>query len=425
MLDRISAPASGAIETIKLLEPQHIKFDNGCNLFYFNSGEQDLLRVEWVFSNLRFDAANPLLNNAVNSMITEGTVSRSASQIADEIDYYGAFLNAEYGFDHSQVTLYSLSKHLASTLPVIKDLLTNSNFPESELQTFVRNNQQKLQVALQKNDVLARRAFNKAIFGDSIYGAAPEAADFETLTREDMLVHYKQMYQPANCTIFAAGKIDDEALKQLSSIFGTDWEKGSGPANVTQPEPQQASQLEYNINKPEAIQSAIRMGFNAISRTHPDFPALQVLNTVLGGYFSSRLMDNLREDKGYTYGVGSGISSLKHGAAMFIATEVGTDVTQSAVEEIEKEINLLKTELISGDELALVRNYMLGSLLGSLENVFSHADKFKNVYYAGLDYSYYNRYTEVIKTVTADELLVLAKKYLDLNKMVKVVVGKI
>ncbi len=425
MLNRTLAPQFGAIEAIKLVQPGHVKMPNGCNLYYFNSGGQDLVRIEWVFGNLRFDPANPLLNNAVNSMVTEGTSSRSASKIADEIDYYGAFLNAEYGFDHSQVTLYSLSKHLQSTLPVIKDILTDSVFPESELQTFVRNNQQKLQVALQKNDVLARRAFNKALFGNSIYGAAPEAADFRQLTREDMLAHFKQMYQPANCTIFAAGKIDSDALEQLTAIFGTGWENGNSPADTTQPEPEMAAELVYNIDKPDAIQSAIRIGLRAINRTHPDFPALQVLNTVLGGYFSSRLMDNLREDKGYTYGVGSGISSLKHGAAMFIATEVGTDVTRSAVEEIEKEIDLLKTELIPEEELALVRNYMLGSLLGSLENVFSHADKFKNVYFAGLDYSYYDHYTNVIKTVTAHDLLALANKYLDADKMVKVVVGKI
>ncbi|MBS1503743.1 MAG: insulinase family protein, partial [Bacteroidetes bacterium] len=166
------------------------------------------------------------------------------------------------------------------------------------------------------------------------------------------------------------------------------------------------------------------MGLPMITRVHPDFPALQVLNTVLGGYFGSRLMANIREDKGYTYGIGSGLSSLKQGGAMFIASEVGADVCRDAVSEIEKEISILKTELIPDDELALVRNYMMGSLLGSLENVFSHADKFKNIYFSGLNYDYYDRYTEVVKTVTAGELLQLANKYLDLDKFYRVIVGK-
>jgi predicted Zn-dependent peptidase len=166
------------------------------------------------------------------------------------------------------------------------------------------------------------------------------------------------------------------------------------------------------------------MGLPIINRTHPDFPALQVLNTVLGGYFGSRLMANIREDKGYTYGIGSGMSSLKHSGSLFIATEVGADVCQSAITEIEKEVNLLKSELIPDDELSLVRNFMMGSLLGSLENVFSHADKFKNLYFSGLDYDYYDRYVSTIKTVTAVQLKQLAEQYLNADQFYKVVVGK-
>jgi predicted Zn-dependent peptidase len=148
------------------------------------------------------------------------------------------------------------------------------------------------------------------------------------------------------------------------------------------------------------------------------------MNTVLGGYFGSRLMANIREDKGYTYGIGSGSSSLNKGGAFFIATEVGADVCRAAVNEIEKEINILKTVLVPEGELSLVRNYMLGSLLGSLENIFSHADKFKNIYFFGLDYDYYDRYTEVVKSISSIEVMQMAKKYLDTDNFYKVIVGK-
>ena len=424
MLDRTLAPNFGAIEHIKLVEPGHIKLPNGCNLYYFNSGEQDLVRIEWVFGNLRFNPAKPLLNSAVVSMLTEGTSKLTASQIADQIDFYGAFLQSEFGYDHSVVTLYSLSKHLDSTLPVIKDMVTDSIFPESELETYVRNQQQKLQVSLQKNDVVARRKFNKAMNGDSIYGMTAEATDYQQLQREDMLVHFKQMFQPSNCTIFLAGKIDDNILQQITDAFGDSWTNNAEAADTSQPALTSAEEHFYYIEKPDAIQSAIRIGSRTINRSHSDFPALQVLNTILGGYFGSRLMANIREDKGYTYGIGSGMTSLKHSGALFIATEVGADVCKDALSEIEKEINRLKTELVPQEELDLVRNYMLGSLLGSLENVFSHADKFKNIYFSDLDYSYYDRYTNVIKAVTPQDILDLANKYLDFDKMYKVIVGK-
>ena len=424
MLNRKTAPDSQAIDHITLIHPEHTKLSNGCNIFCFNSGDQELVRIEWIFGNLKFNPAKPLLNVTANTMLTEGTNSLTAAQIADKIDFYGAFLQAEYGYDNSEVTLYSLNKHLHSTLPVIKDILTNSVYPEKELETYIRNAQQKLQVSLQKNDVVARRGFNKAVYGDTIYGFSATFDDYKQIKREDLLAHYRQMYQPANCTIIISGKIEPQALELIKETFDKSWQNTGGEIDTNQLEIQPATEHFYYTEKPGALQSAIRMGMPIINRTHPDFPLLQVLNTVLGGYFGSRLMTNIREDKGYTYGIGSGVSSLKNAGALYIATEVGSDVCKSAVNEIEKEINILKTELIPEEELALVRNYMLGSLLGSLENVFSHADKFKSLYFAGLDYSYYDRYTETVRNITSEQLLELANKYLKFDEFYKVIVGK-
>jgi predicted Zn-dependent peptidase len=424
MIDRKTAPVYGAIENINLLKPEQTKLENGCDVFCFNSGDQELVRIEWIFNNLRFDPAKPLLNSAANTMLTDGTATLTAAEIADKIDFYGAFLSVDYGFEQSLVTLYSLTKHLDKTLPVVKDILTNSIFPQKELETFIRNQQQKLQVSLQKNDVVARRTFNKALYGDTIYGLTAELDTYNTLHRDDLLEHFKQMYQPSNCTIIIGGKVEQPALDLLAATFGDGWDNSATPADITQPEANRATDHFYFVEKPDALQSAIRMGTPFINREHPDFPAVQVLNTVLGGYFGSRLMNNIREDKGYTYGIGSGITSYKQGGALFIATEVGADVCKAATIEIEKEINLLKTELIPGEELSLVRNYMLGSLLGSLENVFSHADKFKNLYFSGIGYEYYDRYTNIVKNVTAEELLKLANTYLDFDKFYKVIVGK-
>lgn len=424
MLDRKTAPDFREIDHIKLIHPEHIRLENGCNIFCFNSGDQDLVRIEWIFGNLKFDPAKPLLNVVANTLLTEGTSTMSAAQIADQIDFYGAFLQAEYGFDQSELTLYSLNKHLGNTLPVIKAILTDAAYPQKELETYIRNQQQKLQVSLQKNDIVARRAYNKAIYGNTIYGVSGTPELYQQLNREDLLAHYKNMYQPANCTIVISGKIDQHTIDLVREYFDRNWQNTGEKPDTTQLTPQSAEEHFYYTEKPEALQSAIRMGMPMINRTHPDFPALQVLNTVLGGYFGSRLMANIREDKGYTYGIGSGLSSMKNGGAFYIATEVGADVCRPAVEEIEKEINLLKTELIPQEELELVRNYLLGSLLGSLENVFSHADKFKTLYFAGLDYSYYDRYTATVKSITSDQLLALANKYLKFDEFYKVIVGK-
>jgi zinc protease len=424
IINRKSPPEFRAIDNIKLIRPVHQKLDNGCNIFCFNSGDQELVRIEWVFGNQRFNPDKPLLNVAVNTMLTEGTSSLTSAQIADKVDFYGAFLQVDYGYDQSQVTLYSLNKHLHHTLPVIKDILTDSLFPEKELETFIRNQQQKLQVSMQKNDFVARRIFNKALYGNTLYGLGADPDDYKTLHRADMLAHFKQMYQPSNCTVIIAGKIEPNILELITNTFDKEWRNSTIKPDNTQPELKASPEHFYFTEKPEALQSAIRMGMPVINRTHPDFPALQVLNTVFGGYFGSRLMANIREDKGYTYGIGSGMTSLKQSGSLFIATEVGADVCKAAITEIEKELNLLKTELIPVEELSLVRNFMLGSLLGSLENVFSHADKFKNLYFAGLGYEYYDKYVDVVKTVSAGHLKQLANEYLNFDQFYKVIVGK-
>ena len=181
---------------------------------------------------------------------------------------------------------------------------------------------------------------------------------------------------------------------------------------------------DYYLERPDALQSAIRLGQISVNRSHPDFVGIQVLSTILGGYFGSRLMANIREDKGYTYGIGAGLSAFKHTGCFVIASEVGVAVCEAALEEIRKEMTLLQQEPVSAEELDLVRNYILGSFLGSLENTLSHADKFKNIYFSGLGYDYYDRYIKTVKSITSDTLQGLAQQYFNFDDMQRVVVGK-
>jgi predicted Zn-dependent peptidase len=422
-MDRTQAPAFKQVEHISLLNAQQHLLDNGIPLFFIDAGEQDLVRIEFIFDNVAWNAASPLQAFATNSLLQEGTSNYSAAQLAEKFDYYGAFLQKDYAYDQSSVVLYTLTKHLAAVLPLLREILTDAIFPQSEIDTFIRNQQQKLSVSLEKNDVLARRSFNQVLFGDTLYGHAPVVEDYAHLQRSQLLEYYKKAYQPTNCTMVVSGKVSETTLKSVNATFGSNWE-GSTAVAKNEFSFIQGTGKTHFLERPDALQSALRLGQLAINRTHPDFPALQVLNTIFGGYFGSRLMANIREDKGYTYGIGSGIASLKDAGYFFIASEVGADVCTATMAEIEKEMKLLRTELVSEGELDLVRNYMLGSLLGSLENAFSHADKFKNTYFFGLDNSYYERYVQTVRTISPQKLLELANTYLQFDKLEKVIVGK-
>ncbi len=423
MTDRKIAPAFREVEKIDLIRAEPHTADNGLKIFVVNGGEQDLIRVEFIFGNVNYDPSRPLEAYATNSMLNEGTSELSSSEIADKIDFYGAFLQTEYSYDHSSVILYSLNKHLASTLPIVRAIISDSIFPQVELDTFIRNQVQKLSVSLEKNDFLSRKIFNNILFNNTLYGYDTRAEDYETLSRTDLGEYFKSAYQPSNCTVVISGRVNTVALDLIGRLFGQDWQTNKAPTpNVFNFNMGVGN--EHYFEKADALQSAIRLGKLAVNRSHPDFPGIQVLNTVLGGYFGSRLMANIREDKGYTYGIGSAIVSLQNAGYFFIASEVGADVCQPALDEINKEIQILRKELISEEELSLVRNYMLGSMLGSLENAMSHADKFKNIYFSGLNYDYYQNYIHTVRTIRPATLADLANKYFDTDLFQRVIVGK-
>lgn len=424
MLNRIHPPAFHPIEGIPFLHPQDFELKNGLKVFLFDSGEQEIVRVQWVFENTDFDVKKPLINSALAGMLLEGTSKFNSAQIAEKADFFGAFLHPEYSFDHTSLTLFSLNKHVEKLIPLVFDILTDSIFPEKELKTYIRNNKQRMRISLERNDYVARKKFNHVLFGDSRYGFDHKESDFDTIKRADLIKAYNGKFVPKNCTLFISGKIDPALLKNLSVTFGEKWESGKEKQAFEIHIPEYIPSELVLVEKPISLQSAIRLGSRSIPRSHPDFPGLQVLNTILGGYFGSRLMMNIREEKGYTYGIGSGVASMEYASFFVIASEVGTEVCAATLIEIEKEMVRLNTELVGEEELTLVRNYMLGSLMGSLENVFSHTDKFKQTHFSGLSLDYYHYYTEVVNTISSEELRNLANRYLDFDKMVKVIVGK-
>ena len=423
MLDRTLIPESKQVNDINFISPQKQELDNGIRVFTVNAGKQKLVRIELVFENVNWKESNPLQAIAVSHLINNGTKTLSAREIADKVDYYGAFLQTDYGADQSSIKVYTLNKHLEAVLPILWSVLNESIFPQQELDIFKQNQQQSLKVSLQKNDFIARKNFANAIFGNSAYGSNIEVADYQAIQREELTSYFSAAYKPENCTIFVAGKFEDQEFNILNSIFGQEWHNKDASV-INHFSFDSSLKGEIFIERPEAIQSAIRMGLKSLNRTHADFPAFQVMNCLLGGYFGSRLMANIREDKGYTYGIGSAIVSMKDAGYFFIATEVGADVCTNALVEIEKEIELLKSETVADEELDLVRNYMLGSMLGSLENAFSHADKFKNIYFSGLSYDYYDNYIKTVKTITPEEIKNLANRYLTTEEFTRVIVGK-
>lgn len=424
-IDRINPPFTKPVPDLDLQQAKKYVLDNGIEVYAISAGFQDLVKVEFLFSNKQFDPSQPLRDSATNRMLQEGTKNYTAQQLADQIDYYGAFLETDENFDFCSINLYTLNKYLAQTLPFISELLDNPVFPQAEMEVYKRNSKQRLIVDNEKVASLARRNFSKIIFGNNHpYGYYTELSDYDNLKREDLIAYHKKKYDVSNCVIILSGLVSDSSVDLLNKHFGKKISTVSnGKTPVVIPFESSKEKIHY-FEKEGAIQSAIRIGMPFFNRVHPDYPGMAVVNTLLGGYFGSRLMSNIREDKGYTYGIGSTIVSMKQNGYFFISTEVGADVTKNALSEIYYEIEQLKAEEVESDELEMVRNYMLGTFLKGIDGAFQLAERFKSIYLSGLEYDYYRRYLDKVKSIQPDEIQSLARKYLNATDFYEIVVGR-
>src|SRR5690606_4525104 len=340
MLNRTIAPDFKEIKGINLVEPEKLVYPNGLKAFIFQAPDLDLIKLEFTFDNILLKEQLAILNPVLSSMLKEGTKTLTSKEIADTVDFYGAYLMPEYSFDQSSLTVYTMHKYVDMVLPILADILQNSNIPQSELDTNIRNNKQSLQISLQKNDVLARRNFYKEVFQGTRYGVLPTEEIYDSISRDDILALYRRQIQPSNCNLFVAGNVDDKIKNLISTFFGQEWENKEEfykPASI---EFGSYTTELYIEEKPDALQSAVRLGGLTINRRDADFPALQFVNTLFGGFFGSRLMRNIREEKGYTYSIGSYIGNLRHTGFITIASEVGVDVTKQTLAEIQKEFEI-------------------------------------------------------------------------------------
>ncbi|NML36213.1 insulinase family protein [Chitinophaga sp. G-6-1-13] len=411
----IPPPIKDAVEfDIKLKPYEKFTLDNGIPVYVIKSEEQDTLQLELVFPAGSWYESESLEALATNFLMKNGTSKRTALEINEAIDYHGAYLNRNAYHENATFTLHCLTKHTEVLLPVLQDVILDPIFPEEELQLYKQNQKQKLAVNLQKCDFVANRFIDKYLFGEfHPYGRVSSMMAYDALQTETLRAFYQKHYTYNNCRIFVAGNMPANMLALLNQHFGsTRW---NGETSLLRPElpVQPAEEKKFRIfNDENGVQGAIRIARPFPNRYHPDFPKMLVLNTILGGYFGSRLMSNIREEKGYTYGIYSQLYNFRQVSAINIQTEAGRDVCEATIEEVYNELRRLQNEPVPQEELDLVRNYMIGSILGDLDGAFQLIQRWKNLILNDLDENYFYNNIQTIKTITAEELQQLAKQYL-------------
>ena len=421
---KIAPGIKDAVDYKLELKPcERFDLDNGIPVYAVNAGAQDVLQMEMVFYAGNFFEQKKGVAAATNFLLKNGTAKRSALQINEAFEYYGAYCNRACYNETAVLTLHTLTRHIDKLLPVIEDMLSGSVFPEQELEIYKQNSRQRLQVNLQKCEFVAGRLIDSYLYGNNHpYGMYSNLPDIDSLEVHEIKSFYRQYYLQGQCVIFVAGKIPASLSKLLNEHLGK-LQLGKPPASLPARELSPATEKKFRIqNDAAAVQGAIRLASAFPNRHHPDFKKAIILNNVFGGFFGSRLMSNIREDKGYTYGIHSYLQNHIQQSAWMVSTEAGKDVCEATIEEVYKEMKRLREEPIGEDELMLVRNYMIGGILGDLDGPFQIIAKWKNIILNNLAASYFYDSVHEIKTVSAAELQELANKYLHPEKFYELVV---
>jgi predicted Zn-dependent peptidase len=418
MLNRSLAPhIKDAVEySISLKHPDIFKLDNGIDVYNVQAGTEEVVQIEWVFKAGNWFEEKKLVASATNFLIKNGTTKKSAYEINEFVDFYGAYLNRSCYNETAVVSLHCLSKQLVHILPLVQEIFMDAILPEDELLIYKQNMKQRLAVNLKKCDFIAGRKIDALLFGDRHpYGVYSEMVDYDALNQQELLDYYNAFYKNGHCTIFSAGILPSNYQQLLNTYFGALKEKSHPILPSTQ--------KKWNIlNDPDGVQGAIRIARACPLPTDPEFPKLQVLNVLFGGFFGSRLMTNIREDKGYTYGIYSYLMNHIHASAILISTEAGRDVCEATVKEVYHEMEQLRLHEVGKDELLLVKNYLIGTLLGDLDGPFHIIGRWKNLILHGMDESHFRYYVDTIKTIEAKELKNLAEKYLNPDEFYELVV---
>jgi zinc protease len=421
-LQKIQPPVF-PVERVVIPEVKSFSLNNGVPVYSIDAGTEDIMRLEVVFRAGQVKEHIPLLSSTTNMMLSEGSQNYSSEELNRLLDYYGAFLNLSPEKDLAGVVLFFLNKHIDKVLELTRELLFRPVFPEAELNALMKKRVRWFQVNREKVSNLAIDQFFESIFGKSHpYGRQLREQDFEMMNHAIIRDFHSAFYTTDNMTIILSGKIHPKTSELLNKYFG-DITSSKNQENDIEIAIRSDNQKIVHIEKNDAVQTAIRIGSPTINKRNSDYPGLKILNTILGGYFGSRLMKNIREEKGFTYGISSTVSSLNLSGYKVISTEVSPKNSGQTIDEIISEIKVLQNNSLSEDEMAVVRNYISGEMVRMFDGPFAIAESYRSAWEFGLDINYFHDLSEKILKIKPDEIIELARTYYNIDELFQVTVG--
>jgi zinc protease len=357
-------------------------------------------------------------------MLTEGTQTKKSKEIADEVDFIGGGLSAGSDVDNTLVSSSALSKYSDRLLKILSDVVLNPSFPEDELQLKKTNLIEELAIKRSEPSFLLDERFNKVTFGDHPYSViAPTKETVERITKADLVKFHQQNYLPNQAHLVVIGDFDSNKMKELIGSSFENWKPGALSTLPQVEMPIQHGRKIYLVDRPESVQSSIKLGNVAINKTDPDYFPMIVANQILGGAGNARLFLNIRENKGYTYGAYSSVGARKQRGAFEAEAEVRTDVTAPSLEEFFYELDRIRNVKVTAKELADAKSYLTGSFQLGLESQTGLTSRLLERRLYDLPDNYLETYVGKVLAVNADDIRRVARKHIDLDNIVICVVG--
>lgn len=411
MIDRKVAPEFNSLIEVSLPHLKRFDLQNGQTVYYISNDSLEVFRLEIVFSAGSYFGQKYGESYFTSKMLLGGTTSKTSAELVESFDKYGGFLEINQNIERLQVVLHGLNRYFENYLPDLVELIYNSIFPKEELDIQKNISNQSFLVNKEKASFEASSIFKKNLYGEQhFFGKTLNSNEIDVIDNSDIVNFYTKRIVHSEFQIFLSGKVSDKELAILDSYLSQNKNLQKSQRGIILPEIMPT--FNVSLSKLESLQTSIRMGKRLINRKHPDFYKFIVFNTLFGGYFGSRLMKNIREEKGYTYGISSSLVPLATDGYFMIGSDVKKEFAQNTLDEIFKEIEILKTQKVEEGELSLVKSYMTGSILGSTNTVFDIIDKHKSVYYENLNPNFYNELLPNIMDVSANDIQYVANTYM-------------
>ncbi len=410
------------MEDVKL--PVKVQLPNGVPLFLINEGVRDVVRLDLLFSGGYAVQNQPLQALFTNRMLREGCSAMGATAFSRSIDSCGAWIETYSTQECNHVTLYSLKRHIGKLLKIISDAVKSPAFSERRLNVVRAANKSHFQVNSCKVDVVAQRHFEKSLWGaEHKFGRLVTVEDYDAITVESLREYYARVYGACNCSIFLSGNIDDAIVQTVTNYFGEEQWGASTPVKIDDVPPVGSACGRVDVKVNDTMQSTVKIGSMTLDTSHPDFQTLKYMTVLLGGFFGSRLMTNIRERNGYTYHIEADISAFGKRNALVVTSETSNEYVSPLIAEVYNEFSRLQNEPVSLKEMEKLRNCTLGELCREYEGVIAKADIFINTYLSGEPFESVNKYLNVVRTATPEDFMRMAQAHLSPEKMIEIVAG--